>query len=159
MLCFYCYGKQTSSSIVKQRFKDAGIIVIHKCTAIRHALSAEKLGVDLVSIDGFECAGHPGEDDVTNLILLPLAARKLKIPFLASGGFGDGKGLAAALALGADGINMGTRFMATKEAPVHDNIKQQMVKASERDTVLMFRTLHNTARYPVFYLFIYLFSI
>jgi len=157
-LCFYCYGKQTSSSIVKQRFKDAGIIVIHKCTAIRHALSAEKLGVDLVSIDGFECAGHPGEDDVTNLILLPLAARKLKIPFLASGGFGDGKGLAAALALGADGINMGTRFMATKEAPVHDNIKQQMVKASERDTVLMFRTLHNTARYPVFFFF-YLFSI
>lgn len=129
-----------------KRFKAAGIIVIHKCTSIRHALSAQRLGVDILSIDGFECAGHPGEDDVTNQILLPLAARKLSIPFVASGGFGDGRGLAAALALGAEGINMGTRFMATKEAPVHDNIKQAMVKASERDTVLMFRTMHNTAR-------------
>eukprot|EP00160_Parvularia_atlantis_P016989 Unigene5661_Nuclearia_a/m.17286 Unigene5661_Nuclearia_a/g.17286 ORF Unigene5661_Nuclearia_a/g.17286 Unigene5661_Nuclearia_a/m.17286 type:complete len:331 (+) Unigene5661_Nuclearia_a:76-1068(+) len=129
-----------------KRFKAAGITVVHKCTSIRHALSAQRLGVDVLSIDGFECAGHPGEDDVTNLILLPLAARKLQIPFLASGGFGDGRGLAAALAMGAEGINMGTRFMATKEAPVHDNIKQAMVKASERDTSLMFRTMHNTAR-------------
>ena len=127
-------------------FKEAGIKVIHKCTSVRHALKAEKLGCDMVSVDGFECAGHPGEDDIPGLILLPAAADVLKIPMLASGGFGDGRGLAAALALGADGINMGTRFMATKEAPVHENLKQRMVEASELDTALIFRTLRNTAR-------------
>lgn len=127
-------------------FKKAGVTVIHKCTSIRHALKAEALGCDMVSVDGFECAGHPGEDDVTNLILLPLAAKRLKIPFLASGGFGDGRGLAAALAMGADGINMGTRFLVTKEAPVHENVKQRMVDGSELDTTLIFRTLRNTSR-------------
>ncbi len=127
-------------------FKAAGIKVIHKCTSIRHSLKAESIGCDAVSVDGFECAGHPGEDDVTNLILLPLAARRLKIPFIASGGFGDGRGLAAALAMGADGINMGTRFMVTKEAPIHKNVKQRMVEASELDTALIYRSLRNTAR-------------
>ena len=127
-------------------FKSAGIKVIHKCTSIRHALKAEKIGCDMVSVDGFECAGHPGEDDVTNMILLPLAAKRLKIPFLASGGLGDGKGLAAALAMGADGINMGTRFMVTKEAPIHEKVKQKMVEATELDTSLIYRTLSNTAR-------------
>ena len=127
-------------------FKAAGIRVIHKCTSIRHSLKAEKIGCDAVSVDGFECAGHPGEDDVTNMILLPLAARRLKIPFLASGGLGDGRGLAAALALGADGINMGTRFMVTKEAPIHDNVKQRMIEATELDTALIYRSLRNTAR-------------
>lgn len=127
-------------------FKAAGIRVIHKCTSIRHSLKAESIGCDLVSVDGFECAGHPGEDDVTNLILLPIAARRLKIPFVASGGFGDGKGLAAALAMGADGINMGTRFMVTEEAPIHEKVKQAMVEASELETSLIFRTLRNTSR-------------
>ncbi len=127
-------------------FKAAGIKVIHKCTSIRHSLKAEKIGCDMVSVDGFECAGHPGEDDVTNMILLPLAARRLKIPFLASGGFGDGRGLAAALAMGADGINMGTRFMVTQEAPIHHNVKQRMVEATELDTALIYRSLRNTAR-------------
>ena len=127
-------------------FKEHGIKVIHKCTAVRHALSAERMGVDAISIDGFECAGHPGEDDIPGLILIPCAADKVKIPMLASGGFGDGRGLVAALALGADGINMGTRFCATKEAPIHDNFKQQMVANDERATDLIFRTLHNTAR-------------
>ena len=127
-------------------FKQAGIKVIHKCTSIRHALKAEKIGCDAVSVDGFECAGHPGEDDVTNMILLPLAAKRLKIPFLASGGFGDGRGLAAALAMGADGINMGTRFMVTKEAPIHDNVKQKMIEATELDTALIYRSFRNTAR-------------
>ena len=127
-------------------FKEAGIKVIHKCTSIRHSLKAEKIGCDMVSVDGFECAGHPGEDYVTNMILLPLAARRLKIPFLASGGLGDGRGLAAALAMGADGINMGTRFMVTKEAPIHENVKQRMVDASELDTSLIYRSLRNTAR-------------
>jgi len=127
-------------------FKAAGITVIHKCTSIRHALKAEKIGCDMVSVDGFECAGHPGEDDVTNMILLPIAARRLQIPFIASGGLGDGKGLAAALAMGAEGINMGTRFMVTKEAPIHDNVKQRMVQASELDTSLIYRSLRNTAR-------------
>ncbi len=126
--------------------KQAGITVIHKCTSIRHSLKAESIGCDLVSVDGFECAGHPGEDDVTNLILLPLAARRLKIPFIASGGFADGRGLAAALALGADAINMGTRFMVTREAPVHEKVKQAMVDATELDTALLYRTLKNTAR-------------
>ncbi|KAF9390862.1 hypothetical protein BGX21_011358, partial [Mortierella sp. AD011] len=129
-----------------KKFKAAGIFVIHKCTSIRHALTAQRLGADMLSIDGFECAGHPGEDDVTGLILLPLAAKSLNIPFIASGGFGDGTGLAAALALGAEGINMGTRFLCTQEAPIHNKIKEQMVTATERDTSLIFRTLHNTAR-------------
>lgn len=127
-------------------FKEAGIKVIHKCTSIRHSLKAEKIGCDAVSVDGFECAGHPGEDDVTNMILLPLAARRLKIPFLASGGLGDGRGLAAALAMGADGINMGTRFMVTKEAPIHENVKQRMIEATELDTALIYRSFRNTAR-------------
>lgn len=127
-------------------FKQHGIKVIHKCTAVRHALSAERLGVDAISIDGFECAGHPGEDDIPGLILIPAAANKVKIPMLASGGFGDGRGLVAALALGADGINMGTRFCVTQEAPVPDEFKQRMVANDERATDLIFRTLHNTAR-------------
>ncbi|ASK33004.1 nitronate monooxygenase (plasmid) [Alcanivorax sp. N3-2A] len=127
-------------------FNQHGIKVIHKCTSVRHALKAEKLGCSAVSVDGFECAGHPGEDDVTNLVLLPAAARVLKIPMLASGGIGTGVQMAACLALGADGINMGTRFMATKEAPIHDNIKRAIVAASERDTALVYRPLRNTAR-------------
>lgn len=128
------------------RSRAAGVIVIHKCVAIRHALSAERNGVDAVSIDGFECAGHPGEDDIGGLVLIPLAAQSLRIPIIASGGIADGRGMAAALALGADGVNMGTRFCATREAPIHDNIKQRLVSATERDTRLIFRTLHNTAR-------------
>ncbi len=127
-------------------FREYGVKVIHKCTSVRHALKAESVGVAAVSVDGFECAGHPGEDDITNLVLLPAAAAKLKIPMVASGGIGTGTQLAACLALGADGINMGTRFLATKEAPVHENIKQAIVKASELDTALIFRTLKNTAR-------------
>ena len=127
-------------------FKQHGIKIIHKCTAVRHALSAERMGADAISIDGFECAGHPGEDDIPGLILIPCAADKLTIPMVASGGFGDGRGLVAALALGADGMNMGTRFMATLEAPVHDNIKQQLIEATERDTALIFRSMRNTAR-------------
>ncbi|MGD1933585.1 MAG: NAD(P)H-dependent flavin oxidoreductase [Candidatus Phaeomarinobacter sp.] len=127
-------------------FKEHGIKVIHKCTAVRHALSAERMGVDAISIDGFECAGHPGEDDIPGLILIPAAADKVMIPMIASGGFGDGRGLVAALALGAEGINMGTRFCATKEADIHDNVKQKMVDTDERGTDLIFRTLRNTAR-------------
>lgn len=127
-------------------FKAHGVKVIHKCTAVRHALSAERMGVDAISIDGFECAGHPGEDDIPGLILIPAAADKVKIPMIASGGFGDARGLVAALALGADGVNMGTRFCATKEAPIHENFKQAMVDNDERGTDLIFRTLHNTAR-------------
>jgi len=127
-------------------FKSHGIIILHKCTAVRHALSAERLGVDVISIDGFECAGHPGEDDIPGLILIPAAADKVKIPMLASGGFGDGRGLVAALALGAEGINMGTRFCATVEAPIHDNIKQFLVANDERATNLIFRKFHNTGR-------------
>jgi len=126
--------------------KAAGIKVIHKCTSVRHAIKAEKVGCDAVSVDGFECAGHPGEDDVTNLVLLPAAFAKLTIPMLASGGIGNGAQMAAALALGAEGINMGSRFVATQEAPVHENMKQAMVEADERQTTLMFRTLGNTAR-------------
>ncbi|KAJ3409182.1 hypothetical protein HDU80_002418 [Chytriomyces hyalinus] len=129
-----------------KRFKAAGITVLHKCTAIRHALSAQKLGVDFLSIDGFECAGHPGEDDVTNFVLLAKAAKTLSIPFIASGGIGDARGLVAALALGAEGVNMGTRFMCTVEAPIHVDVKKAIVAADERNTALMFRTLHNTAR-------------
>lgn len=127
-------------------FKAHGIKVIHKCTAVRHALSAERLGVDAISIDGFECAGHPGEDDIPGLILIPAAADKVSIPMIASGGFGDGRGLVAALALGADGINMGTRFCVTQEAPIHEAFKQRMVENDERQTKLIFRTMHNTAR-------------
>ena len=127
-------------------FKAHGIKVVHKCTAVRHALSAERMGVDAISIDGFECAGHPGEDDIPGLILIPAAADKVKIPLLASGGFADGRGLVAALALGAEGVNMGTRFCATKEAPIHDGIKQAMVQNDERGTDLIFRTYRNTAR-------------
>ena len=127
-------------------FKAAGLKILHKCTSVRHALSAERKGVDAISIDGFECAGHPGEDDIPGLILIPAAADKVKLPMLASGGFGDGRGLVAALALGADGINMGTRFCATKEAPIHDGIKQAMVANDERATELMFRSYSNTAR-------------
>ncbi len=126
--------------------EEAGMKVVHKCTSIRHALKAQSVGVHAVSIDGFECAGHPGEDDVTSLILVPLAADALDIPLLASGGFGDGRGLVAALALGADGINMGTRFVATREAPVHEAAKQAMVDGGELDTTLMLRSLRNTAR-------------
>ena len=129
-----------------ERFKEAGLTVVHKCTSVRHALSAERYGVDAISIDGFECAGHPGEDDVPNLILIPAAVDALRVPVVASGGIGDGRAMAAALTLGAEGINMGTRFMCTREAPVHEHIKQALVKAGERDTNLIFRTLHNTAR-------------
>lgn len=127
-------------------FRKHGIKVIHKCTAVRHALSAERLGVDAISIDGFECAGHPGEDDIPGLILIPAAADRIKVPMLASGGFGDGRGLVAALALGADGINMGTRFCATREAPIHEGIKQAIVANDERATELLFRSYRNTAR-------------
>lgn len=129
-----------------EAFKAYGIKVIHKCTAVRHALSAERMGVDAISIDGFECAGHPGEDDIPGLILIPAAADKIKVPILASGGFGDGRGLVAALALGADGVNMGTRFCATQEAPIHDGIKQAIVANDERATELLFRSYRNTAR-------------
>ena len=125
----------------------AGIKVIHKCTSIRHAIKAQKIGCAAVSIDGFECAGHPGEDDVTSLILIPLAKDALDIPIVASGGFGDGRGLVASLALGADGMNMGTRFVATAECPIHDAVKQALVNASERDTRLLMRSLRNTARF------------
>ncbi len=126
--------------------KEAGVKVIHKCTSVRHALKAEAIGCDAVSVDGFECGGHPGEDDVPNFILLPRAAEELKIPFLASGGMADGRSLVAALALGADGMNMGTRFIATKEAPVHENVKQAILNASELDTRLVMRPLRNTER-------------
>lgn len=127
-------------------FLDAGITVIHKCTSVRHARKAQALGVAAVSIDGFECAGHPGEDDVPGLVLIPAAADALEIPFIASGGFADGRGLAAALVLGADGINMGTRFLASEEAPVADAVKRRIVEASELDTNLILRTLRNTVR-------------
>ncbi|MDI4231334.1 MULTISPECIES: nitronate monooxygenase family protein [unclassified Bradyrhizobium] len=126
--------------------KAAGIKVIHKCTSVRHSLKAEKIGCDAVSVDGFECGGHPGEDDIPNMILLPRAADELKIPFVASGGMADGRSLAASLAMGADGINMGTRFVATKEAPVHDNVKRALVEATELDTRLVMRALRNTER-------------
>jgi nitronate monooxygenase len=126
--------------------KQHGIKVIHKCTSVRHSLKAEKIGCDAVSVDGFECGGHPGEDDVPNFILLPLAAEALKIPFVASGGMADGRSLVAALALGADGMNMGTRFIATTEAPVHQNVKDALVKATELDTRLVMRPLRNTER-------------
>jgi NADH:quinone reductase (non-electrogenic) len=125
---------------------DAGIKVIHKCTSVRHSLKAQSIGCDAVSVDGFECGGHPGEDDVPNFILLPRAAEELAIPFVASGGMADGRSLVAALALGAEGMNMGTRFMATKEAPIHEKVKQALVAASELDTRLVMRPLRNTER-------------
>ena len=125
---------------------EAGVKVIHKCTSVRHALKAEAIGCDAVSVDGFECGGHPGEDDIPNFILLPRAADELRIPFVASGGMADGRSLVAALALGAQGMNMGTRFIATKEAPVHENVKQAIVDASELDTRLVMRSLRNTER-------------
>jgi NADH:quinone reductase (non-electrogenic) len=129
-----------------ERLKPHGIVILHKCTAVRHALSAERAGCDVISIDGFECAGHPGEDDIPGLILIPTTADKVKIPMLASGGFGDGRGLVAALALGADGINMGTRFCATQEAQIHPNVKQAYVENDERGSLLIFRKFKNTAR-------------
>ncbi|MBC7103691.1 MAG: nitronate monooxygenase family protein [Parvibaculum sp.] len=128
------------------KMKEAGIKVIHKCTSVRHSLKAERIGCDAVSVDGFECGGHPGEDDIPNMILLPRAAEELKIPFVASGGMGTASQLVAALALGADGINMGTRFIATKEAPVHENVKKALIAASELDTRLIMRPLRNTER-------------
>ena len=128
------------------RVKPHGVTILHKCTAVRHALSAEKAGCDIISIDGFECAGHPGEDDIPGLILIPAAADKVRIPMLASGGFGDGRGLIAALSLGAEGINMGTRFCATREAPVHENVKQAYIDNDERGSFLIFRNFKNTAR-------------
>lgn len=127
-------------------FKSHGITVLHKCTSVRHALSAERMGADVISIDGFECAGHPGEDDVPGLVLIPAAADQIGVPMLASGGIGDGRGLAASLALGADGINMGTRFCATVEAPIHDAVKRFLVTNDERSTNLIFRRFHNTGR-------------
>lgn len=129
-----------------EMLKPHGVTILHKCTAVRHALSAERAGCDIISIDGFECAGHPGEDDIPGLILIPAAADKVKIPMLASGGFGDGRGLVAALSLGAEGINMGTRFCATVEAPIHDNVKQAYIANNERGSYLIFRSFKNTAR-------------
>ncbi len=127
-------------------FKANGVKVIHKCTSVRHSITAERLGVDVVSIDGFECAGHPGEDDVTLMVLLPATVDQLKIPVIASGGMADGRSLVAALSLGAEGVNMGTRFMATKEAAIHENVKKKIVENTERDTILTNRTLRNTSR-------------
>jgi len=131
---------------VLPHLKDAGIKVIHKCTSVRHSLKAQDIGCDAVSVDGFECGGHPGEDDVPNMILLPRAADELDIPFVSSGGQADGRSLVASLAMGAQGMNMGTRFIATKEAPVHENVKQAIVNASELDTRLVMRSLRNTER-------------
>jgi nitronate monooxygenase len=140
---------ETAGNVPEEVFgwlKARGVAIIHKCTSVRHALAAERRGVDIVSIDGMECAGHPGEDDVPGLVLIPAAVRALSIPVIASGGIADGRGMAAALALGAEGVNMGTRFVCTQEAQVHDNIKQAMLKAGERDTLLIMRTLNNSAR-------------
>jgi len=128
------------------RLKEAGVKIIHKCTSVRHSLKAQSIGCDAVSVDGFECGGHPGEDDIPNMILLPRAADELDIPFVASGGQADARSLVASLAMGADGINMGTRFIATKEAPVHDNVKAAIVAASELDTALIMRPIRNTER-------------
>jgi len=127
-------------------FKKAGIKVIHKCTSVRHSIKAQKVGCDAVSIDGFECAGHPGEDDIPGLVLVPATADQVDLPLIASGGYGDARGLVAALSLGADAINMGTRFLATQEAGVHENMKSKLVESSERDTALIFRSMRNTAR-------------
>ncbi|MBB3182109.1 nitronate monooxygenase family protein [Variovorax sp. Sphag1AA] len=131
---------------VFDRLRAAGIVIVHKCTSVRHALAAEKRGVHIVSIDGFECAGHPGEEDVPGLVLIPAAVSALNVPVIASGGIADGRGMAAALSLGAEGVNMGTRFVATREAPVHDNVKQALVKARENETRLIMRTLRNSSR-------------
>ena len=128
------------------RLKDAGVKIIHKCTSVRHSLKAEAIGCDAVSVDGFECGGHPGEDDIPNMILLPRAEEELKIPFVASGGMADARSLVASLAMGADGMNMGTRFMVTKEAPIHENVKRAILEASELDTKLVMRPLRNTER-------------
>ena len=128
------------------QLKNAGVKIIHKCTSVRHALKAQKIGLDAISIDGFECGGHPGEDDIPNMILIPKAAEELKIPIIASGGMADGRSLVAALALGADGINMGTRMMVTKESPAHQNVKEAILKATELDTALIMRNLRNTER-------------
>jgi nitronate monooxygenase len=128
------------------KFKAAGVKVIHKCTSVRHGVTAERIGVDAISMDGFECAGHPGEDDVPNLVLLPAAANVISIPMIASGGFADARGLVAALALGCEGMNMGTRFMATREAPIHQNVKEAIVAADERATALILRSMRNTSR-------------
>jgi len=133
-------------SPVLPALRDAGIKVIHKCTSVRHSLKAQSIGCDAVSVDGFECGGHPGEDDIPNFILLPRAAEELEIPFVASGGMADGRSLVGALAMGAEGMNMGTRFIATREAPVHDNVKQALVAATELDTRLVMRPLRNTER-------------
>jgi len=127
-------------------FKKAGITIIHKCTSIRHALKAQELGCDIISMDGYECAGHPGEDDTPNMVLLPCAAAKLRIPMLASGGIGNGQSLVAALALGAEGVNLGTRLMATREAPIHENIKRALVEADERGTTIVMKKARNTRR-------------
>jgi NADH:quinone reductase (non-electrogenic) len=129
-----------------ERLKQAGIKVIHKCTSVKHALKAEQLGVDVVSIDGFECAGHPGESDIPGLVLFPRATEEVRIPVIASGGIADARGLVAALALGCEGVNMGSRFLATREAPIHDSIKQQILQADENSTKLIFRPLRNTLR-------------
>lgn len=137
-------GRSPKEFIAKA--KAAGAVIVHKCTAVRHALSAERAGVDAISIDGFEAAGHPGEDDVGGLVLFAAAAKVVKIPLIASGGIADGKAMAAAMMLGAEGVNMGTRFCATREAPIHDNIKRALVAAGECDTKLIFRTLRNTGR-------------
>lgn len=137
-------GNNPKAYIDKARAK--GVRIVHKCTSVRHALSAERNGVDAISIDGYECAGHPGEDGIGGLLLFALAARKVKVPLIASGGIGDGRTMAAAFALGAEGVNLGTRFCATREAPIHDHIKQALVDADERHTNLIFRTLHNTGR-------------
>jgi len=128
------------------RFKENGVKVIHKCTSVRHGVTAERIGVDAISMDGFECAGHPGEDDIPNLVLLPAAANVITIPMIASGGLADARGLVACLALGCEGINMGTRFMATKEAPIHQKVKEAIVGADERSTALILRSLRNTSR-------------
>ncbi|GAB3630042.1 nitronate monooxygenase family protein [Pandoraea terrae] len=129
-----------------KQLKNAGITVFHKCTSLRHALTAQQIGCDAVTVDGFECGGHPGEDDIPNMVLIPRAATRLTVPIVASGGIGNGRGLVAALALGADGINMGTRFIATREAPVHENVKKAIVNATELDTRLVMRGLRNTER-------------
>lgn len=140
---------ETAGNVTEPFFakaKAAGMIIVHKCTAVRHALAAERRGVDAISIDGFECAGHPGEDDIGGLVLIPAAAKKLRVPLIASGGIADGRGMAAALLLGADGVNMGTRFCATVEAPIHAHIKQLLVTRTERETNVVFRPLRNSAR-------------
>ncbi|KRA26080.1 nitronate monooxygenase [Microbacterium sp. Root61] len=140
---------ETAGSVpeaIYEMLKPHGVKTIHKCTSVRHAVTAQRMGADAISIDGFECAGHPGEDDVPGLVLIPRAMDVLDVPVIASGGFADGRGLAAALALGADGVNMGTRFMCTQESPIHEDIKAKIVRQSETDTELIFRSLRNTAR-------------